>query len=156
MIQWFCLVQGISSFCPWNWLRVYLGKYSVTIDKCGHLVTAPMNSTTFGWRTRFMIEICKDQQCAKLKRMGQIEIHTNHRWSFDAKKKRWSNLSKEFFELSFANTLVCKHFYCNILHNQNYNLNFMISAKDTYLIAEKKGFHSERSTVLTEPCQSAR
>lgn len=33
----------------------YLGKYSVTIDRLGCFVTAPMKSTTFGWRTRFII-----------------------------------------------------------------------------------------------------
>ena len=47
--------------------KVYLGRYSVTIDKCGHFVTAPMNNTTFGWRTRFIIEICKVQQSPGLK-----------------------------------------------------------------------------------------
>ena len=34
----------------------YLGKYSVTIDKLGCFVTAPMKRTTFGCRSRFMIE----------------------------------------------------------------------------------------------------
>jgi len=30
-----------------SWMA-YLGKYSVTIDRWGRLVTAPMNNTTFG------------------------------------------------------------------------------------------------------------
>ena len=35
--------------------KQYLDKYSVTIDKFGGLITAPIKSTIFGWRNRFMI-----------------------------------------------------------------------------------------------------
>lgn len=38
---------------------IYLGRYSVTIERCGRFVTAPMKSTTFGWRTRFIIATYK-------------------------------------------------------------------------------------------------
>lgn len=43
-----------TSYHATYWMS-YLGKYSVTIDRWGLSVTAPMKRTTFGWRTRFII-----------------------------------------------------------------------------------------------------
>lgn len=40
-------------------LNDYLGRYSVTIDRCGRFVTAPMKRTTFGCLTRFIIATWK-------------------------------------------------------------------------------------------------
>lgn len=36
-------------------IDIYLDKYSVTMDKFGASVTAPISSTIFGWRNLFMI-----------------------------------------------------------------------------------------------------
>jgi hypothetical protein len=45
-------------------------------------------------------------------------------------KPKWlSDLSEEFFQLSFTDILIRKHLYRNILQTPIYNLKFMISKR---------------------------